>query len=81
MAITISDAQEILALNLEQPAHKMPPDVKAAVLLALDALTYITMLRAGKARPTQPLLPHEAISALPGNNHDHDRPPRDAPEP
>jgi len=59
MPITLNKAVEILELNLFDSSAKMPPDCKAAVILAINGLKAWKQLREGSAGPIDLLLPGE----------------------
>ena len=52
----IEQAIEILDLNVKEAGNKMPPDVKDALSLAIEALERVNIIRSiDPARPITPL--------------------------
>jgi len=73
--ITVAKAVEILDLNLREAGKKMPPDVRAALRLAVAALQRLQSDRQLHGGPLRVLLPGEDPDTPPPkrtNGQDHE---------
>lgn len=81
MAISIVKAIEILHLNSQLAASRIPPDVKDSVFLAMDALFLIQDLRLGNKACVFAPLQHEEGYNAPTFEQDHNHPGMEEPAP
>ena len=57
--IKMSKAIEVLDLNVREDRHKMPPDVRASLNLAINCMKTIQFIRGGKQWSFSALFPDE----------------------